>query len=193
MIINIPYAKVNRAPMTQKNSLSNYVKSHLASLGTLLTAYGAFYLYTVIRTGWTPSDGVTVVQSYSSSLVLQAPVFSPYLIPLFFITSLPTLLVGVVMLCSYTVGVLRNGLTVDSEHVAVLLAVCGFAYLVLGAWPLQEAVNLPWTWQKQIMDYGAGFAWLLYLLSTVMLVLGAVSLYVHSRVYHKTHPELVFD
>jgi hypothetical protein len=177
--------------MAQKDSLSNYVKSHLASLGTLLTAYGAFYLYSVIRTGWVPSDGVTITHSFSS-LALKPPVLSPYIIPAFFVTSLPALLIGIVILFTYTVGVLRNGLTVDSEHVAILLTVLGFAYVVLGAWPLQEAVNLPWTWQKQIMDYGAGFAWMLYLLSTVMLVLGAVSLYMHSRAYHKTHPELAF-
>lgn len=193
MMINATYVKGNRAPMTQINQLVSYVKSHLASVGTLLTAYGAFYLYTVIRTGWTPSDGVTVMHSYSPLLVLQAPVFTPYLIPLFFITSLPALLVGVVMLCSYTVGVLRNGLTVNSEHVAILLTVLGFAYVVLGAWPLQEAVNLPWTWQKQIMAYGAGFSWMLYLLSTVMLALGAFSLYIHSRAYHRKHPELTVD
>jgi hypothetical protein len=189
---NITYAKVNRAPMTKSNHLGSYVKSHLASVGTLLFAYGAFYLYSVIRTGWTPSDGVAVTHSFSS-LALKAPVISPYLIPVFFITSLPALLIGVVMLCWYTLGVLRKGLTADSEHVAVLLTICGFAYVVLGAWPLQEAVSFPWTWQKQIIDYGAAFAWLLYLLSIVMLALGAFSLYVHSRMYHRTHPELAID
>ena len=51
--------------MTKITHLVSYVKSHLASLGTLLVAYGAFYLYSVIRTGWTPSDGVTVVHSFS--------------------------------------------------------------------------------------------------------------------------------
>jgi hypothetical protein len=191
MITNITYAKVNRAPMAQ-NRLIGYVKSHLTSVGTLLLAYGAFYLYSVIRTGWVPSDGVTVLHSYSS-LALKAPVLSPYIIPAFFATSLPALLIGFFLLCYYTFGVLRNGLTVDSEHVAVLLTVCGFAYMVLGAWPLQEPVNLPWTWQKQIMAYGVGFAWMLYLISTVMLVLGAVTLYVHSRAYHRAHPELALD
>jgi hypothetical protein len=175
-----------------KTRVSSYIKTHLASVGTLLTAYGAFYLYSVIRTGWLPSDGVAEVHGFSS-LALKAPVLSPYIIPAFFVTSLPALLVGVLMLCSYTVEILRNGLTVDSEHVAVLLTVCGFGYVVLGAWPLQEAVNFPWTWQKQIMDYGAGFSWILYLLSVVMLVLGAVSLYAHSRAYHRGHPELGFD
>lgn len=192
MIIDITYAKGNRAPMTKIYHLGSYVKSHLASVGTLLFAYGAFYLYSVIRTGWTPSDGVIVTHSFTS-LALKAPVLSPYIIPAFFVTSLSALLIGVVMLCTYTAGVIRSGLTLNSEHVAVLLTVFGFAYVVLGAWPLQEAVDLPWTWQKQIMDFGAAFAWMLYLLSTFMLVLGAVSLYVHSRAYHRRHPELAFD
>jgi hypothetical protein len=43
------------------------------------------------------------------------------------------------------------------------------------------------------MDYGSGFAWLLYFLSIVMLVLGAFSLYVHSRAYRRMHPELAID
>jgi hypothetical protein len=178
--------------MTQINRLSGYVKLHMASVGTLLFAYGAFFLYAVIRTGWIPSDGAIVTHSFSS-LVLKAPMISPYLVPAFFVTSLPALLIGALMLCSYTVGVLRSGLTVDSEHVAVLLTVSGLAYVVLGAWPLQQATNFPWTWQKQIMDFGAGFAWVLYLLSVVMLVLGAASLYLHSRVYHRQHPELAYD
>ena len=191
MIIDITYARRNPAPMS-KNRLRCYVGSHLASVGTLLFAYGVFYLYSVIRSGWTPSDGFTVTHSFSS-LALKPLVLNPYVIPAFFVTSLPALLVGAVLLCSYTVGVLRNGLTVDSEHVAILLTVCGFAYVVLGAWPLQQATAFPWTWQKQILDYGAAFAWVLYLLSTVMLVLGAVSLYLHSRAYHNAHPELAYD
>jgi hypothetical protein len=178
--------------MTQTFNVKSYVKSHLASLGTLLTVSGGFYLYSVIRTGWVPTDGVSELHSFTS-LALEAPVLSPYLIPAFFVTSLPIFLIGVIMLCYYTLDVLRNGLTVDSEHVAILLTVCGFSYQVLGAWPLQAAANFPWTWQKQIMNYGSVFAWLLYLLSLVMLVLGVVSLFVHSRAYHKAHPELVHE
>jgi hypothetical protein len=192
MIIKLTYAKGYRAPMTQTSRLSSYLKTHQASVGTLLFAYGAFCLYSVIRTGWNPSDGAIIVHGFSS-LALKAPILSPYIIPTFFVTSLPALLIGVLMLCSYTVGVLRNGLTTDSEHVAILLTVSGFAYVVLGAWPLQEAVNFPWTWQKQITDYGMAFAWLLYMLSVVMLSLGALSLYMHSRVYRGKHPELSFD
>jgi hypothetical protein len=185
------YAKENRAPMTQ-TYIARYLDSHLASLGTILTVFGGFYLYSVIRTGWLPSDGVTVAHNFTS-LALKAPVPSPYIILAFFITSLPAMIIGVAMLCIYTVRVLRNGLTADSEHVAILLTVCGLTYSLLGAWPLQVAVNLPWTWQKQIIGYGTAFAWLLYLLSAVMIFLGAVSLFVHSRAYHRIHPELALE
>jgi len=176
--------------MTRTINVKSYVKMHLASLGTLLTVSGGFYLYSVIRTGWVPTDGVSEVHSFTS-LALKAPVLNPYMIPAFFAVSLPIFLIGVIMLCYYTLSVLRNGLTADSEHVAILLTVCGFSYQVLGAWPLQESTNFPWTWQKQIMDYGSVFAWFLYILSVVMLVLGAVSLFMHSRAYHKLHPELL--
>ncbi|NLF87719.1 hypothetical protein GX563_02730 [Candidatus Bathyarchaeota archaeon] len=175
--------------MTQTFNAKSYVKSHLASLGTLLTVSGGFYLYSVIRTGWVPTDGISKVQGLTS-LALEAPILNPYMILAFFVTSLPVFLIGVIMLFYYTMSVLRNGLTVDSEHVAILLTAMGFSYQVLGAWPLQEAANFPWTWQKQIMDYGSIFAWLLYLLSIVMLLLGVVSLFIHSRAYHRVHPEL---
>jgi len=84
---------------------------------------------------------------------------------------------------------MRYGITVHSEHIAILLTVSGFAYQVLGAWPLQAAVDFAWDWQKQIMSYGVVFAWSLYLLSTVGLVVGAASLYVHSRDYHRRQRE----
>lgn len=170
--------------------ITNYIKRHSSSLGTFLAAYGVFYLYAVIRTGWIPSDGVTQVHRLES-LALYPPVLSPYIIPTFFYTSLPALLLGTVILCVYSVKVLRSNVSSNSEHIAILLTVFGFAYTVLGAWPLQAAVDFPWDWQKQIMDYGAVFAWGLYGLSLVVLVIGAFSLFVHSCDYHRQHPESV--
>jgi hypothetical protein len=168
--------------------LTSYVKNHMASLGTLLFAYGAFYLFAVIRTGWVPTDGVTVVHRLES-LVLYPPTLNPLVVLAFFVTSLSALIIGTVLLCAYSVKAMRNGVTVHSEHVAVLLTVFGFAYQVLGAWPLQTVVDFAWDWQKQIMNYGAVFAWGLYFLSFVGLVIGAVSLFVHSRDYHRRQRE----
>jgi hypothetical protein len=86
------------------------------------------------------------------------------------------------------VNVLRFGITVDSEHVAILLTSIGFAYQVVGAWPLGNPVDFQWEWQKQIASYGGIFSWGLYLLSLIVLAIGAISLYVHSKRYHQKHP-----
>lgn len=167
----------------------DYLKSHKVSLGLLLAAYGAFFLATVVMGGWAPSDWGKDVFDYPQSAT--CPLMPrTYISPFFFVTSFPSLLIGVALLCSYTIGALRSGITVDSEHIAILLATFGFAYQVVGAWPLGNVVDFPWEWQKQIMSYGPFFAWILYLLSLVVLGLGAVSLFVHSRDYHRKHPEL---
>jgi hypothetical protein len=64
--------------MTRTINVKSYVKMHLASLGTLLTVSGGFYLYSVIRTGWVPTDGVSEVHSFTS-LALKAQVLNPYI------------------------------------------------------------------------------------------------------------------
>jgi hypothetical protein len=172
---------------TLPTRIVSYVKSHSASLGTLLSVYGAFYLFAVIRTGWTPSDWATQTPRLES---LQPPVLNAYLIPAFFVTSLPALILGTAILCGYSIRVLRSSLTVNSEHVAILLTVFGFAYQVLGAWPLMGVVDFAWVWQKQILGFGSVFAWALYVLSVVALTVGVVSLFVHSRDYHRRHHDL---
>jgi hypothetical protein len=169
---------------------ANYIKRHSASLGTFLAAYGVFYLYSVIRTGWVPTDGFNQVHRLES-LALYPPILNPYVIPAFFLTSLPALLLGTAILCMYSIKILRSTVTAVSEYVAILLTVFGFAYTVLGAWPLQATLDFPWDWQKQIMGYGAVFAWGLYGLSVVVFGVGAFSLFVHSRDYHRRHSELI--
>jgi hypothetical protein len=170
--------------------ITNYIKRRSASLGTFLAAYGTFYLYAVIRTGWVPPDGFSQVHRLES-LALYPPILNPYIIPAFFLTSLLALLIGAAILCMYSIKIMHSNVTAVSEHVAILLTVFGFAYTVLGAWPLQATVDFPWDWQKQIMGYGAIFAWGLYGLSLVVFAIGAFSLFVHSRDYSKQHPELV--
>ena len=174
---------------TASNRIASYVKNHWLSLCVFLAAYGAFYLLVVISTGWSPVDwGKDVVQCAPSAVASVIP--RSYVSPIFFVTSLPALIIGSVLLCLYSLRALRYGLTVDSERIAIMLVVFGFAYQVLGAWPFQTAANFPWEWQKQIMSYGPLFAWMLYLISLVVLAVGGVTLFVHSRDYHRKHPEL---
>jgi hypothetical protein len=124
------------------------------------------------------------------SLALYPPNLNSYIIPAFFLTSLPALLIGAAILCIYSIKALRSNVTTNSEHIAIILTVFGFAYTVLGAWPLQASIDFPWDWQKQIIGYGAVFAWGLYGLSLAVLIVGAVSLFIHSREYRKAHPDL---
>ena len=169
--------------------VSNYVKTHRVSLGLFLAAYGAFYLASVILSGWTLADWGKDVPGYPPAYVntLLPRVF---INPIFFVTSLPALFIGTLMLCVYCIRGINSQTVDDKEHVAILLTVCGFTYLVVGAWPLGNLTVFPWDWQKTIVTDGAVFAWSLYLLSLISLVTGATSVFLHSRIYHQKHPEL---
>jgi|YelNatPaOPRAMG01_1025707.scaffolds.fasta_scaffold41270_4 hypothetical protein len=176
--------------MSTKNRLTRYIRQHQVSLGVFLAAYGAFYLAVVIMGGWNLSEwGQDIFGSPQPAVHSLLP--RSYISPIFFLTSLPALLIGATMLCVISLRDLRAGTAVD-EHVAIALTAFGFAYQIVGAWPLQSTVDMPWIWQKQIMSYGSVFGWMLYVMSWVVLAVGAVSLYVHSRIYHQKHPELSF-
>jgi hypothetical protein len=160
-----------RAPL--KWRVKDYVRRHEVSLGLFLASYGVFYLAVVIMGGWTIADwGKDTFEAPVSAVPSLIP--RSYIAPLFFVTSLPALIIGATMLC---------------EHIAIVLTAFGFAYQIVGAWPLQSVVDLPWQWQKQIMSFGPIFAWGLYVLSWVVLAVGGVSLYVHSRDYHREHSD----
>ncbi len=170
----------------ESSRITSYVKSHLDSLGVVLAAYGAFYLATTILGYWTLADwGKDVVVYPPQTITPLLP--RSFINPLFFVTSLPALIIGAAMLCIYSLQTI-DPLTADNkEHVAILLTVSGFTYLVIGAWPLMNAVDLAWDFQKQIMKDGAVFAWTLYLLALAAFVVGAVSVYRHSKIWHLKH------
>jgi len=176
---------------TPLHRIADYIAKHRVSLGLLLAAYGTFYLATVITSGWAPTDCGRDTFNIAPFSV-QALILRSAINPLFFITSLPALLIGTVLLCKDTLGGLR-ALTPESRHTAMLLTVFGFFYVVVGAWPLQNQGDFPWDWQNQIADYGSIFAWALYALSLIVLAIGVVSLYVHSKDYRRRHPEVMFD
>ncbi|MCL5876217.1 MAG: hypothetical protein M1540_00175 [Candidatus Bathyarchaeota archaeon] len=174
-----------QAPL--KLRVKDYFRSHEVSLGLFLASYGVFYLTVVIMGGWSPSDwGKDTFDAPVSAV--QSLIPRSYIAPLFFVTSIPTLIIGATILCAISVRALRSGSAVD-EHIAIVLTAFGFAYQIVGAWPLQSMVDLPWQWQKQIMSFGPVFGWGLYVLSWVVLAVGGVSLYVHSRNYHREHSD----
>jgi hypothetical protein len=166
------------------NGISSYVRIHKVSLGLFLAAYGAFYLMSVVLSGWTLADWGKNTTLYPPSIV-NTLLPRSFIDPIFFITGFPALLIGAAMLCVYSIRGITAEASVDKQYVAILLAAFGFGYVVIGAWPLGQRDVFPWEWQKQIISWGPVFAWLLYLLSLVILVVGAVSLYKNSVIYHK--------
>ena len=72
----------------------------------------------------------------------------------------------------------------DKEHAAVLVIALGFAYLVAGAWPLWTQMY-PWQWQQIIANYGNLLVLPLYVGGVIAFFTGAVSLYIHSKIYHE--------
>jgi hypothetical protein len=166
--------------------ISEYAKNHQASLGLFLAFYGAFYLTAVLLSNWTIFDwgkDITIYPPSAMSTLLPRSFISP----IFFVTSFPALIIGAVMLCIYSVRGITPQAAPGKQYDAILLTVFGFTYLVIGDWPL-KLPEFPWLWQSQIAANGLIFSWTLYLLSLVVLLVGAFSLYKHSRIDHQTHP-----
>jgi len=97
-------------------------------------------------------------------------------------------LVGTLMMSVYCVRDIKPARVDNKEHAAFLVTALGFAYLVIGAWPLWTQ-NYPWAWQQEIANYGNLLVLPLFVASLFAFVTGAVSLYIHSKIYHQTHPE----
>jgi hypothetical protein len=171
------------------NRLLSYLKRHKVAVGLLLATYGSVYLFSVLLGGWTIYDWGKDVTSYPPSQInpLLPRSFVP---PIFFVTSFPCLLAGTAILCVYTIQGIQNQAVSDKEHIAILLVAAGFFYQIAGAWPLTQIVDYQWEWQKQIASNGPAVTWVLYLLSLAALSVGAVSVFVQSRIYHQKHPEL---
>jgi hypothetical protein len=97
-------------------------------------------------------------------------------------------LVGTLILAVYCLKGIQPARVDYKEHAAVLVTVLAFTYLVIGAWPLWTQ-QYPWAWQQEIANYGNLLVLALFAGSCLTLIIGAVSLYIHSRIYHQRHPE----
>ena len=160
------------------------VKNYWTSLGLFLSTYGAVFLSSVILNRHTNNN--LNGQTLRITPTFINPVLTHDLIDkLFFVTSFPVLIVGAIMLSIFSIRGIKSDATSKKQYVAILLTALGFGYQVIGAWPLQHQNDFPWDWQKQIISLGPVFAWTLEILSIMVLVVGAVSLYKHSVIYHK--------
>jgi len=176
----------NRKKITLQNRVSNYMSNHKVSLGLFLASYGVFYLTSVLLSRWTIFDWGKDITSYPPSAI-NTILPRSYIDPIFFVTSFSALIIGTVMLCNYSLRGITPQASDDKQYVAILLTSFGFVYQVIGAWPLGKFVDFPWQWQKQIILNGSIFAWILYILSLAVLLVGVVSLYKHSVIYAKKH------
>ena len=180
--------------MTDKNSdtiiskIFNNLKAHKVSFGLSLAAYGAYNLSLVIISGWTLSDWGGNIITYFP-FPITSFLSSNLINPIFFTTSLPALIVGTSILCVYSIYAIKPEATDNKERVAIVLTIFGFAYQIIGAWPLGIKDVFPWEWQKQIISFGGAFAWTLSLLSLTALAVGGISLFIQSKIYHQKHPE----
>jgi len=166
----------------------NRLIAHKVAISLSLAGYGTFYLSSVILSGWTFSYWGSDIVTYLPFPANSVP-SSSLVNPLFFMTSLPALIIGTVILSAYSMYKIRPGAVDDKERVALVLTVFGFAYQIIGAWPLGIKAIFPWEWQKQIISFGTIFAWTLTVLSLLALVAGGVSLFTHSKLYHQKHPQ----
>jgi hypothetical protein len=166
------------------NRLAIAIEKQEVWFGAAFAAYGAFFLVCVVMGGWIPSDWGKDVFLFPESAI-RPLIPRSFISPFFFLTSLPALLAGAALLCDSCIRALRFGLTSQSQIAAVLMVAFGFAYVVAGAWPLQPVTDMLWDWQSQTMSYGAGFAWLLTGLSVVVLAVGCVTLWAHSKAYRR--------
>ncbi len=178
----------NRKQTRYSFRIIHYVKGHRASLGLFLAAYGAFYLSSVLLSGWSLTDWGKEIAGYPlSSINTLLP--RSFINLIFFVTSFPSLIIGAAMLCLYSIRRIRLEDTDNKKYVAILLTAFGFTYQVIGAWPLGNMNDFPWEWQKHIVSNGSLVTWVLYVLSLIVLVVGGISLYLQSIIYHQKHLE----
>ena len=164
--------------------ISNYIRIHKVSLGLFLAAYGVFYLTSVLLSRWTIFDWGKDITGYPPSAI-NTLLPRSFIDPIFFVTSFPALIVGAANALQLQHTRNKPEVSLDKQYVAILLTAFGFTYQVIGAWPLESLADFPWQWQKQISNFGPVFAWILYLLSLVVLLTGVISLYKHSLIYHR--------
>jgi uncharacterized membrane protein len=169
--------------MGEANSQANYayqmvkfVKNHQLSIGLLLTIFGVADLWFIMPNIWSSAANW-------QGFYLLMPQWS-VTVPILFIISL----IGTVILCVYSIRDIQLERTDNKERAAILVTALGFTYQVIGAWPLWNQ-PYPWPWQKEIANYGNLLVLPLFIGSLLALIIGAASLYIHSKINHKKHPE----
>ena len=89
---------------------------------------------------------------------------------------------GTLMLSLYCIRGIKTQSGNNKQYAAILVTALGFTYQVIGAWPLWNQ-QYAWPWQAEIARYGNWLVFPLYIGSLIALIVGAGSLYFHSKIY----------
>jgi hypothetical protein len=160
----------------RENYLSNQAKfanNYQLKIGLALIFFGIADLWFVIPNMYAGLQGDWHIEWRFFYFYMPEWIFT---IPFFLILSL----IGTLMLSAYC---LRNIQPESFDHkreAAILVIALGFTYQVIGAWPLWNQYY-PWPWQAEIARYGNVLVFSLFIGSLVALLMGAASLYVHSK------------
>ena len=159
---------------------ATFVKGHQLIIGLLLVFFGVSDLSFVMPNLYGTFHGFYVnwqtFRLYMPLWVLTIPVL------------LGMALAGALMLTVYCIRDIQPSRPDYKEHAAVLVTALSFTYLVIGAWPMWTQ-PYPWAWQQEIANYGNLLVLPLFVGSVFVLITGATSLYIHSRIYHQKHPK----
>jgi hypothetical protein len=176
------FRKVNPAlkQTSPAYQVASFVRSHQLTIGLLLVFFGVSDLWFIMPNMYGTFPGYYVNWQV---FYFYMPEWT-YTIPILLVMSL----IGTLMLTVYCIRDIQPAGVDNKEHAAVLVTALGFTYQVIGAWPLWNQ-PYPWAWQQQIANYGNLLVLPLFIGSLFALITGAVSLYIHSRIYHQKHPE----
>jgi hypothetical protein len=160
------------------NMMAESVKHHLLSIGFWLVFFGVADLWYVMPNlyaglvGDWPNVDWRVFYFYSPLWRITVPI-------LLFMT-----LIGTLMLSVYCIRGVKPQSADNKQNAAILVTALGFTYQVIGAWPLWNQVYA-WPWQAEIASYGNWLVFPLFIGSLFALIIGAFSLYKHSKIYRQ--------
>jgi hypothetical protein len=158
-----------------KNLMAEFAKRHQFSIGSLLVFFGIADLCFVMPNMYAGLVGDWHIDW--RSLNLYKPLWN-FTVPLLLIATL----IGTLILSLYCIKDIKSDGLDNKQNAAILVTALGFAYQVIGAWPLWN-LWYPWPWQAEIARYGNLLVFPLFVGSLIALLMGAASLYKQSRIY----------
>ncbi len=185
--------------LVSAKSLLDHIKHHLLFYGLVTTAIGASLIAVLTANSAYTFTYANDVQKYLSlTWLVRALYIEFFALCLIFTVTGITLLSAFGLTKGYSKASMKNIKNDVNEYLAIIkepiqsnkktvigliLAVCGFTYLLIGAWP--DAPQMPdypegpyfWQWQRDLATLGNPVVWTLYLISFAAFAIGCFLLY----------------